>query len=144
MPLAHTLCTRPRLAPNSEFAIDYKDEAVRGALILDAGKLVWPPPPPPPPSAAQLEAQAKAAADKAAADAAAAAEAAKPKTLFPETLGNALSATAAAGATLGLAAIAPSVAFQVWCQLCRPALRLDFRRLGFRVGAREAGRHWAM
>eukprot|EP00197_Chlamydomonas_leiostraca_P003034 CAMPEP_0202868590 /NCGR_PEP_ID=MMETSP1391-20130828/10961_1 /ASSEMBLY_ACC=CAM_ASM_000867 /TAXON_ID=1034604 /ORGANISM="Chlamydomonas leiostraca, Strain SAG 11-49" /LENGTH=464 /DNA_ID=CAMNT_0049548775 /DNA_START=96 /DNA_END=1487 /DNA_ORIENTATION=- len=31
-----------------EFLIDYKDEAVRGALVLDNGTLSWPPPPPPP------------------------------------------------------------------------------------------------
>ena len=28
------------------FQIDPKDEAVRGALILDNGELTWPPPPP--------------------------------------------------------------------------------------------------
>ena len=29
-----------------EFAIDYSDEAVRGALVLDKGTLTWPAPPP--------------------------------------------------------------------------------------------------
>lgn len=95
-----------------EFMIDYKDEAVRGALILDDGTLAWPPPPPPPPSAAQQEATKKAAEDKKAADEAAAALAAAPKTKFPETMSNAVSATAAAAAALGLAAVAPSAAFQ--------------------------------
>ncbi|KAL6744711.1 hypothetical protein V8C86DRAFT_3036518, partial [Haematococcus lacustris] len=41
----------------AEFAIDYKDEAVRGALVMDRGVLTWPPPPPPPPSPAALAAQ---------------------------------------------------------------------------------------
>lgn len=39
-----------------EFAIDYKDEAVRGALVLDDGTVTWPPPPPPPPSPEALKA----------------------------------------------------------------------------------------
>eukprot|EP00798_Chlamydomonas_sp_ICE-L_P011250 gene11250-18875_t len=55
------------------FQIDYKDEALRGAIILtrapwdealrgaiilDEGTLVWPPPPPPPPSPEKLKAEA--------------------------------------------------------------------------------------
>lgn len=28
-----------------EFLIDHEDEAVRGALVLEEGKLMWPPPP---------------------------------------------------------------------------------------------------
>ena len=63
----------------SEFAIDHKDEAVRGALILEKGTLSWPPPPPAAPSAAQVEAAKKQAAEKAAAAAAAAEAAAAPK-----------------------------------------------------------------
>jgi hypothetical protein len=33
-----------------EFVIDYDDEAVRGALVLDDGALKWPAPPPPAPA----------------------------------------------------------------------------------------------
>jgi H+-translocating NAD(P) transhydrogenase len=38
----------PPRGPN-EYFIDHKDEAVRGMLILEHGKLMYPPPPPPPP-----------------------------------------------------------------------------------------------
>ena len=49
--LASTRDSRPILPPY----FHHRDEAVRGALILDGGELKWPPPPPPPPSAAQLQ-----------------------------------------------------------------------------------------
>ncbi len=48
---------RPYCTRTGEFAVDYKDEAVRGALVLDRGVKTWPPPPPPPPSAEEMRTQ---------------------------------------------------------------------------------------
>lgn len=31
----------------TRFLLDHKDDAVRGALVLEEGQLMWPPPPPP-------------------------------------------------------------------------------------------------
>jgi len=89
------------------FNIDYRDEAVRGALVLDGGALKWPPPPP---SAEQL----KQAADKKAAEekkAAADAAALLPKDKFPETLSSATTTTIASAAVLAMAYAAPSASF---------------------------------
>ncbi|KAG1676348.1 hypothetical protein FOA52_001143 [Chlamydomonas sp. UWO 241] len=100
----------------AEFAIDPKDEAVRGALIFEEGELKWPAPPPPPPSPEQLERMARDKAAKAVTEANAAAKLAADleakSNLFPAALSAASSTTAAAAACLGLAAIAPTVAFQ--------------------------------
>jgi NAD(P) transhydrogenase len=38
-----------------EFVIDYDDEAVRGALVLDEGEMRWPAPPPPTPADVSTE-----------------------------------------------------------------------------------------
>ena len=47
------------------YHIDHEDEAVRGMLVLEKGKMMWPAPlPPPPPAPTQAELDAKAAAEK--------------------------------------------------------------------------------
>ncbi|XP_078600672.1 NAD(P) transhydrogenase, mitochondrial-like [Branchiostoma floridae x Branchiostoma japonicum] len=35
------------LGGNGEYVLDLEDEVVRGSIILDKGKMMWPPPPPP-------------------------------------------------------------------------------------------------
>lgn len=82
-----------------EFVVDYDDEAVRGALVLDEGEMRWPAPPPAsaaaaPPPAPKKEEEAKG-----------------PKDLYPDTLRNALTTTGAAAATLAIGAVSPSSAF---------------------------------
>ena len=42
--------------------MDYKDEAIRGVLAVDAGDITWPAPqkpPPPPPAAKEAAAEAR-------------------------------------------------------------------------------------
>jgi NAD(P) transhydrogenase len=36
----------PFTGHKGQFYIDHKDEAVRGALVLDNGEMMWPAPPP--------------------------------------------------------------------------------------------------
>jgi len=36
----------PFTGHKEQFYIDHKDEAVRGALVLDNGEMMWPAPPP--------------------------------------------------------------------------------------------------
>jgi len=83
-----------------EFVIDYDDEAVRGALVLDEGEMRWPAPPPPTPADAPKPVEAK----KEAAPTG-------PKDLYPDTLRNALTTTGAAAATLAIGAVSPGAAF---------------------------------
>ncbi|MEW5318294.1 MAG: hypothetical protein WDW38_009527 [Sanguina aurantia] len=93
-----------------QFKLDHRDEAVRGALVLEQGRLMWPAPaplPPPPPSQAQQDA---AAASKAK-EAAAAAAALLPRNTFPEDLNSALVTTGGAAAVLALSMAAPTSAF---------------------------------
>lgn len=58
-------CHRSRSisSDKDKFQIDYKDEAVRGVLAVDAGNITWPapqkPPPPPPPSKKKVELQVR-------------------------------------------------------------------------------------
>jgi H+-translocating NAD(P) transhydrogenase len=108
------------------FAIDHDDEAVRGALVLEKGELMWPAPPP----KSVLQAQAAAAAAAAAAtDAAssssssssssagldksekAAAPPSPEEALRAATLKSALTTTGAACATLALGAVSPTPIF---------------------------------
>lgn len=82
-----------------EFTIDHKDDAVRGALVLQEGELTWPAPPPaqasaPPPPAPKKET-----------------EATGPKDLYDVTLKNALVTAGSAGAVMAIGAVSPGAAF---------------------------------
>lgn len=44
-PLQFLLSMGPFTGHKGEFVVDYDDEAVRGALVLEAGNLRWPAPP---------------------------------------------------------------------------------------------------
>lgn len=83
-----------------EFVIDYDDDAVRGALVLDEGELRWPAPPPK--QAAAAPAAPKKEEKK---------KETGPKDLYPQTLSNALTTTGAAAATLAIGAVSPGAAF---------------------------------
>ena len=78
-------------------------DVVRGdVLVLDAGELTWPAPPPkslanaPPPPPPKKDSAKKDAG---------------PKDLYGVTLGNALTTTGAAAATLAIGAVSPGAAF---------------------------------
>lgn len=83
-----------------EFCIDHKDEAVRGALVLQDGELTWPAPLPPAPAtpAAAPKVEAKK-------------EETGPKDLYDVTLRNALVTAGGAGAVLAVGAVSPGAAF---------------------------------
>lgn len=83
-----------------EFMIDHKDDAVRGALVLEEGELMWPAPPLPAPAAPAPSAAA-----------AAKSEPVGPKDLYEDNMRSALVTTGAVGATLALGAVSPSAAF---------------------------------
>ncbi|GBF90340.1 hypothetical protein Rsub_02446 [Raphidocelis subcapitata] len=83
-----------------EFVVDYDDEAVRGALVLDEGELRWPAPPPK--QAAAAPAAPKKEEKK---------KETGPKDLYASTLSNALTTTGAAAATLAIGAVSPGAAF---------------------------------
>eukprot|EP00798_Chlamydomonas_sp_ICE-L_P032292 gene32292-16858_t len=90
--------TNPK-TPDS-MVIDHKDEAVRGALILEDGTLRWPAPPPaqrpaPPPAPKPTAAPVPSG----------------PKDMYPETMKSALITTMAASAVLAIGATSPSMAF---------------------------------
>lgn len=53
VPLLGKQCPK---SDKEKFQIDYKDEAIRGVLAVDAGNVTWPAPqkpPPPPPAEAE-------------------------------------------------------------------------------------------
>jgi len=83
------------------YYIDHEDEAVRGMLVVENGKMMWPAPlPPPPPAPTQAELDAKAAAEA-------------PEVIdyrAPYVQG-AKNATYAATSILGLGMVAPDPAF---------------------------------
>eukprot|EP00775_Hariotina_reticulata_P007046 gene7046-7260_t len=81
-----------------EFVIDYDDEAVRGALVLDEGEMRWPAPPSAAPAAPAAPPKPKE-------------EATGPKDLYPDTLRAALTTTGAAAATLAIGAVSPGPTF---------------------------------
>lgn len=81
-----------------EFVIDYDDEAVRGALVLDEGEMRWPAPVSAAPAAAPPPPKPKE-------------EAKGPKDLYPQTLQGALTTTGAAAATLAIGAVSPNPVF---------------------------------
>lgn len=85
----------------NHFNINLEDEVVRGAIVLQEGKLLWPPPPPPElAQAAQPVPVVKA-------------EVVKPEEVnpFKTTLRTSLVYTGGLGSMLGLAAISPNPAF---------------------------------
>lgn len=55
----HENACLPCNSDKEKFQIDYKDEAIRGVLAVDAGNVTWPAPqkPPPPAPAAKAEAE---------------------------------------------------------------------------------------
>lgn len=81
------------------FLVDDKDDAVRGALVLDEGVLKWPAPLPPlpaaPPKPAAKEAEVPAG----------------PADLYGTTLGNALVTTGGVAGVLAIGAVSPGAAF---------------------------------
>lgn len=82
-----------------EFVIDQDDDAVRGALVLDEGKLMWPAPPPPVPADAP---KPKVVEEK---------KETGPKDLYNDNLNSALVTTGAVGASLAIGAVSPGAAF---------------------------------
>ncbi|KAL4423593.1 hypothetical protein ABPG77_004633 [Micractinium sp. CCAP 211/92] len=89
----------PFTGHKSEFLIDHKDDAVRGALVLEDGELRWPAPPLPAPAAPPKKA-----------------EEAKKKELTPEeiyadTMRSALTTTVGLSCIVGLGAVSPGPAF---------------------------------
>ncbi len=87
------------------FYVNLEDEVVRGSILLDSGKLTWPPPAPkviPSQVAAKIEAPKKAEP--------------LPRNYFKETLNNSLIYTGGLGfGVVGLGAIAPNAAFSTMC-----------------------------
>ncbi|CAD7700091.1 unnamed protein product [Ostreobium quekettii] len=81
-----------------EFLIDHQDEAVRGALVLDNGEMMWPAPPPKQTAAPAKKPEVKKAAEG-------------PVDLYPATLQNALSTTGALGSVVAMGALSPGPAF---------------------------------
>ncbi|XP_060516948.1 NAD(P) transhydrogenase, mitochondrial-like [Cylas formicarius] len=91
------------IGDDNHFHIDMSDDVVRGSIILDKGKLVWPPPEPvgPPPSTApppKLESKVVK-------------EVHKELTPLKKTLDNALITTAGIGSILGLGICSPNSDF---------------------------------
>ncbi|KAL6776704.1 hypothetical protein ACKKBF_B30620 [Auxenochlorella protothecoides x Auxenochlorella symbiontica] len=99
----------PFTGHKGQFCIDHADEAVRGALVLEAGELRWPAPPVAPRAGAA--GAGAAAAEKAAAEKAAAEQAASPEAVRAATLRSAAGAAVGLGAVVGLGALSPSPAF---------------------------------
>eukprot|EP01025_Chloroclados_australasicus_P030914 TRINITY_DN3113_c0_g2_i9.p1 TRINITY_DN3113_c0_g2~~TRINITY_DN3113_c0_g2_i9.p1 ORF type:complete len:620 (-),score=105.33 TRINITY_DN3113_c0_g2_i9:100-1959(-) len=82
----------------TRFYIDHKDDAVRGALVLDKGELTWPPPPPPAPAVAKpVEVKVDIPAG--------------PVDLLEETRSAALSTTGAVASILAVGLVSPNPTF---------------------------------
>lgn len=81
------------------FDINLEDEVVRGSIILQQGKLLWPPPPPPAAPAPPKSASAEVKKDVA------------PPNYFQETLKDSLTYTGGLGTVVALGAAAPNNAF---------------------------------
>ncbi|KAL1435688.1 hypothetical protein MTO96_010475 [Rhipicephalus appendiculatus] len=96
------------IGSKDHFYIDLNDEVVRGSIVLQEGKLLWPPPPPkvsaappPPPKPAVTGTKPSGIAQK---------EAQVPD-YFKETLKKSLVYTAGLGTVVGLGVISPNPAF---------------------------------
>ena len=92
------------MGPKGAFHLDMEDEVVRGSIIVQDGKLMWPPPPPPAQPAAPPTQQPQAVPDKPETTAV---------TPFNATMKKALVTTAGLGGILGLGMISPTPAFSV-------------------------------
>lgn len=83
-----------------EFLLDHADEAVRGAMVLEDGNLMWPAPPPK--QAAKVAAPPKKEEPK---------EPTGPPNLYPATFSNAMTTTGALGGLMALGYVSPGPAF---------------------------------
>ena len=90
------------MGPKGVFHLDMEDEVVRGSIILQDGKMMWPPPPPPAQPAAPPTQQPEAIQAKTETTAV---------TPFNTTMKKALVTTAGLGGILGLGMISPTPAF---------------------------------
>eukprot|EP00884_Botryococcus_braunii_P006438 jgi/Botrbrau1/15796/Bobra.4_1s0147.1 len=81
------------------FLIDPKDDAVRGALVLQDGTLVWPPPPPPAPAVPPKKPEPVKEEPKG------------PPNLYPETMQRATTTAGALAAVLAAGALSPNPQF---------------------------------
>ncbi|XP_067665655.1 NAD(P) transhydrogenase, mitochondrial-like [Haliotis asinina] len=93
------------IGEKDHYNINLEDEVVRGSIILQEGKLMWPPPPPPPPSPAEVAAAAAAAAP------AVEKEPPPPPNYFNNTLKESLMYTTGLGSMVGLGMASPNSAF---------------------------------
>ncbi|XP_076438085.1 NAD(P) transhydrogenase, mitochondrial-like isoform X2 [Babylonia areolata] len=87
------------------YYLDMEDEVVRGSIILQDGKLMWPPPPP------KVDPSAPPAQAAAAAAPAAVKEPPPPPNYFNITLKDSLMYTAGLGSAVGLGMVSPNPAF---------------------------------
>lgn len=83
----------------TRFLIDHNDQAVRGALVLENGEMMWPAPPLPAPAQPQQQAEKPKEAPTG------------PPDLYKPTLQNALTTTGGIAGALALGSIAPNAAF---------------------------------
>ncbi|XP_066157430.1 NAD(P) transhydrogenase, mitochondrial-like [Euwallacea fornicatus] len=90
------------MGDKNHFNINLNDEVVRGSMILDKGKLMWPPPKPTGPPAAAAPKKVEVAAAK---------EIETAITPFKRNLNNALMTTAGIGSIVGLGALSPNPEF---------------------------------
>jgi len=95
----------PFTGHKEQFMIDHKDDAVRGALVLEIGEMRWPAPPLPAPAAAapkKKDDDGGRMKKK---------EALTPEQIYQETMKNAGITAASLGAVVGMGAISPGPAF---------------------------------
>ncbi|XP_042213471.1 NAD(P) transhydrogenase, mitochondrial-like [Homarus americanus] len=97
------------IGEKDHFNVNLEDEVVRGSIILQNGKLLWPPPPPPEPSPAAL-ASTQAAAAAAAAAAAVVKEPPPPPNYFNITMKDALMYSSGLASLAGLGMGSPNAA----------------------------------
>ncbi|PRW58793.1 NAD(P) mitochondrial isoform A [Chlorella sorokiniana] len=95
------LSAGPFTGHKDQLCIDHKDEAVRGALVLEGGELRWPAPPLPLPALAPPASAATAAAKKVR----------TPSQIFRDTLHSACSLALALAALAGFGVASPGAAF---------------------------------
>ncbi|PRW58593.1 NAD(P) mitochondrial isoform A [Chlorella sorokiniana] len=79
--------------------VDHKDDAVRGALVLENGQLMWPAPPLPAPAAPPPKKEAEAKKEL------------TPEEIYADTLKSALTTTVGLSCIVGLGAVSPGPAF---------------------------------
>ncbi len=91
------------MGPKGQFHIDLEDEVVRGSIITQGGKKVWPPPPPPKQPEKAVEAAAPTVKAEVVEE--------KPKSPFQLKLNKSLVITAGMGSLLALGVATPNPAF---------------------------------